>query len=713
MARKRKKKQHNPFERPVLPRLNPRQQVALANTMCNESALRVNEMNAPFDPVAGIGAPPFERFAFHIDEVKWFLPMSMKDIKMISTLMTYGSIARFCEAYNCRGKEEYIKWKLIQERCRHDFAFWAITCATIKNKDGGPDIHFRLNRPQVKVLAMLEKMRLENKPIRMIILKARQWGGSTLVQIYMAWIQLVLKENWNSAIVAHLNSASLNIRAMYMRLIAAYPPQMLDLKKPTPLALSPFNTSRVDYTITQGRKQVRKSVISVGSMQSPDTVRSFDIALVHFSEVGLWKKTEGKSPEDTIQAVTASVLDEPLTLIVMESTAKGENNLFHKEWLDAKQGLSDKMPAFISWFEIPKYQKPFDSPADMFNFALWIVKNRRNERQPSSREEPGAYLWKLWDMGASLEAINWYVAKRKSYRSHDMMASEYPSDDIEAFAHSGRPIFDKYKVELLRASCRSPKFLGEIHGNDVVGLAALDNLRFIPDTQGLLRIWDMPDRSFKHRNRYVVAVDVGGRSDKADYSVILVLDRWFRTQGEGDVVVAEWHGHIRHDFLAWKMVQIAAFYCDALLVVESNTFETRDNDTEGEHTPFILDQIGNAYRNMYTREASPENIRLGRARKWGFQTNVHTKAMIIDNLIAVISDGLYTEREEAVLQEYNVYERDDRGGMNAAEGYHDDRLMARAIGLYVSQNMPMPSVPNPDMFRVNNTNPRPRNESFF
>ena len=65
-------------------------------------------------------------------------------------------------------------------RCREDFEYWAAKCCYIKNKKGGPDILFRLNRPQRKLVAALEKMRKGNLPIRLILLKARQWGGSSL-----------------------------------------------------------------------------------------------------------------------------------------------------------------------------------------------------------------------------------------------------------------------------------------------------------------------------------------------------------------------------------------------------------------------------------------------------------------------------------------------------------------------------------------------------
>lgn len=74
-------------------------------------------------------------------------------------------------------------------RTVYDFEFWCVTCCNIRDKKSGRIIKFKLNNPQRYVLSLMEDDRLNNRPIRLIMLKARQWGGSTLVQMYMAWIQ--------------------------------------------------------------------------------------------------------------------------------------------------------------------------------------------------------------------------------------------------------------------------------------------------------------------------------------------------------------------------------------------------------------------------------------------------------------------------------------------------------------------------------------------
>ena len=81
---------------------------------------------------------------------------------------------------------------------------------------------------------------------------------------------------------------------------------------------------------------------------------------------------------------------------------------------------------------------PFPAGSGRHDAALF-----GNANVSSAREEGGRYLWALWEKGATLEAINWYVLERAKYNDHASMASEYPSDDIEAFVHSGTMVFDK------------------------------------------------------------------------------------------------------------------------------------------------------------------------------------------------------------------------------------------------------------------------------
>ena len=261
----------------------------------SENKTKHEKFDALFNPETGEGAP-LERFKFSLSDfpVRYY-PVAMREIPLITELMKAGSISAFIE--NTGGddadRRTVIK-KLIDVRIRHDFCYWAFSFVKIKDKEGEENIPFKLNYPQRKTLMELEKMRLSGTPIRMIILKARQWGGSTLVQMYMALVQLVHKKGFYSAIVAHLSSASHKIRAMYSKFIKDYPPELIGIPDSGPLELKPYEKSPADVIISQNGKAVRDNVICIGTMESPYNIRGGHIALAHYSEVGLWKETKGK-----------------------------------------------------------------------------------------------------------------------------------------------------------------------------------------------------------------------------------------------------------------------------------------------------------------------------------------------------------------------------------------------------------------------------------
>ena len=352
---------------------------------------------------------------------------------------------------------------------------------------------------------------------------------------------------------------------------------------------------------------------------------------------------------------------------------------------------------FVSWFDIDQYSLEFESVDKRAEFALWLWVNRLRDSAVSDREEPGKYLWWLWEIGATLEAINWYVIERAKYHDHGDIASEYPSDDVEAFVHSGARVFDKYNVDKLKKTCKPPKYIGDVYADNDTGKEAFHNIRFRKDGQGLLWIWAMPevDPDEIVTDRYLTVVDIGGRSNKADWSVIAVFDRLFMAEGGKPVVVAQWYGHIDIDLLAWKAGQIAAFYDNALLVIESNTLETRDKErqVDGDQSQFVLNQLGGVYPNLYARSSPEDSIVEGKPVKYGFHTNINTKPMIISTLIKVVRETSYVERDERCLDEYITYEKKQNGSFGAIKGKHDDLLMTRAIGLHICCfEMPVPKI---------------------
>ncbi len=654
-----------------------------------ENERRNAEIYAKFDPVSGEGSVG-ERKRVVIDDfpisVQW-LPVEMLRVPLVRQIVECGSVRAFLtDNLNVEYTEED-RLKVIEQfvrlRCRYDFAFWAAVFVYIKCKGGGEDVLFRLSRPQRRFVERVERLRKDGKPIRIVLLKARQWGGSTVSQLYMAWLQLVHKVGLNSLIIAHQGAGSDEIKDMFDRMIKAYPVGMLHKLGEAYNANEPKLVG-VGKSGSIYRVPGRNCKIKIGTAERPDSCRGGDYNLVHLSEVGLWKATEGKKPEDIVRSACSGVLYRPYTMIVYESTANGTGNFFQREYDMARSGKSQFEAMFVSWFDIEIYSTPV---GDILSFAASLYDNRSNDNVASSREESGKYLWWLWEKGATLEAINWYILERAKYNEHASMASEYPSDDIEAFVHSGTMVFDKYKVDAFKKYCKDPRFVGDVYADADEGKNALKNLRFSEDKQGVLWIWELPevDETEKVLNRYLTVVDVGGRSNKADWSVIVVFDRLFMADGEKPVVVAQWYGHTDIDLLAWKAAQVAAFYDNSLLVIESNTLETHDKerDVDGDQSQFILNQIKNVYPNLYARKQSEEDILQGLPTKYGFHTNVATKPMVISTLVKVIRENLYVERDVNCLNEYLTYEKKPNGAYGAINGMHDDLLMTRAIGLHI------------------------------
>ncbi len=667
----------------------------IINKILNENSRRNDELFRHFNPITGEGSIG-ERVKVSISDfaipTQW-LPVDMLRIPLVKKLVAAGSIQKFLsdDFGVTPNDDDYTKVSrtLIRLRFKHDFPFWAATLVKIKNKGAGGDVLFRLRYPQRLLVSRFEDKRRDNKPIRLVLLKARQWGGSTTTQIYMAWLQFFHKQGLNSLIIAHQGSASDEIKDMFDRMINDYPLEFLHELGDSYADNEPKMVS-VGKSGSTSRVPQRNCKIKIGSAERPDACRGGDYSLVHLSEVGLWRKTDGKSPEDIVRSACSGILLQPLTMIVMESTANGTGNFFHSEYKAAADpNIKSQFDAlFIPWFLIEQYRIPFSSQDKAREFAYQLFLNRNNDNTPSQRQESGKYLWWLWQKGASLEAINWYIEERAGKNDHAVMASEYPSDDIEAFVHSGSMVFDKYLVERFRPDCKPARFIGELSAKADEGSLALSDIHFTADNQGLLHIWTLPEKdndSFVS-DRYLTIVDVGGRSAAADWSVVLVIDRINMIDGLPPAVVAQWYGHCDIDRLAWKAAQIAAFYNNSLLVIESNTLETHDRERQiegGDQSLYILNQISNIYPNLYARRQSEDEIRQGLPRKYGFHTNIATKPMVISTLIRVVREHLYTERDTRCLDELLVYERKQNGAYGAIDGHHDDLLMTRAIGLHI------------------------------
>jgi hypothetical protein len=628
-----------------------------------ENQRRLDIIHAPYDPVLGVGSL-VERFEFWVDEDTLIhLPESMKRVKLIQGYMEHKNLKDFCRANFKKdaGKAfEHAMTMLIQERVRHDFEFWAATSATIYDKDGTPTL-LSLNRSQRSMLKTFEEDRIAGKPIRIILLKARQFGGSTLIQLYMSWLQLFHKTRWNSAICTTVENQAKHIRGMFTRMANYHPHELMSIN------LAPYEGSSKNKIILE-----RECMLAIGSYEEPENLRGHTFHMLHASEVASWRDTDNRTGSEFLQSLRAAIPKRPYTMIALESTAKGVGNFFHKEWQAAKQGRSGYKPIFIPWFMIEEYMELVP------DYAAFI--DRMSER-----------AWELWSMGATLEGINWYFNWKEGENYNDwQMCEEFPSNDIEAFTSSGQRIFNPVDVAAMRELVSPPEFIGELAGDALTGKVSMRGLKFVDNPKGNLHVWSKPDSSIMVSNRYAVFVDIGGRNPKADYSVIRVIDRYWMTEGEPPEFVATWRGHVDHDVLAWKAAQVATWYNKALLAIEENSLEKK-SDGAG-HFFTLIDQLSDHYDNLYTR-TSPDAVREGVPAKYGFHTNSKTKKQIIDALIKALRERNYIERDVRALDEMDTFEQRPDGTVGAEDGCKDDMVITTAGCVWLAaEKMDPPSV---------------------
>lgn len=601
--------------------------IAMPPDIAEENARRLAKINAPYHPLTGDSNDP-ARVPYEFNGTRYHLPRSMTESRQLAKVA---------------GQRDFNML-----RFKYDFEYWAAACVRITDKITGADVPFILNRPQRRLARVLERMREAEEPLRVIMLKARQWGGSTLVQIYFAWIQIVHRTNWNSLICAHVKDTAATIRGMYSKLLSRYPEEYWE--EECKAEFKPFERM-TNTRVIPGRE----CKVTICSSENQEATRGMDCAMAHLSEVAFWKDSTQHDPADLLRSVVSGIARKPLSAIVMESTANGVGNFFHREWMRAgRPGESDKTRFFVPWHEIDIYSEKVADPA-----KLW--------------EELDNYERSLWtEQGCTLEAVRWYHERRKEFPDHCSMMAEFPSTPDEAFATTSHNVFGHDEVERLRRDCYPAPLRGDMtggpsHRNPHAEEAAC----FTQSNSGDMQVWHKPRRG----GEYMVTVDIGGRTTWSDFSVIAVIDLHTDSRAAGadsrPEVVAQWRGHTDHDVLGWKAAGIARYYNMALLVVESNMWES---NSEG-HRTFILQSLHRHYPNIYRRGSGLP----------GFHTNVSTKPALIANLLATVRDAGYIEHDHQACDEMLAYEQLPDGTYGARRGCHDDVLMTRAIALYLHQ----------------------------
>jgi hypothetical protein len=227
------------------------------------------------------------------------------------------------------------------------------------------------------------------------------------------------------------------------------------------------------------------------------------------------------------------------------------------------------------------------------------------------------------------QQIEW---RRKQWATlRNLAGQEYAEDASSCFLASGDCVFDLEAVDAAAAGASE-------------AIDSRDNGRMV--------IW-FPHQAGKE---YIIGVDSAGGGSRGDYACAEVIERTLGLQ------CAELRGHFPPLELARLVVELGHSYGEALLAVERNN-----------HGYGVLAHLQNMkYGNIFEQGNQP-----------GWLTSAVTRPAMIENMVAVVADQPQLFHSPRLLEECRTFVRRPDGSAGAADGAHDDCVMAMAIALAV------------------------------
>lgn len=514
----------------------------------------------------------------------------------------------------------------------------------IRNKNAEL-VKFKPNKPQKKLRDTIERLRKQGKPVRIIILKARQMGFSTYTEAD-CFHQTVTNKMFSSTIIAHEEQASQNLYNMFKRYYENLPDALRPMRKRNNAKELLFENPTTD-DLEKRRNPGLQSTVKVATAKNTATGRSQTINYLHASEVAFWD-----NPKETFTGLLQCVPYSAKSTVIMESTANGVGDYFYDMWNNAVAGKNEFVPLFFPWFEMDEYSLPFETEEEKEEFIKEVNYEFKDEEGNTVHTEEYELMQ---DFGVSYEQLKWrrWCINNNCNGDVEQFHQEYPSTPEEAFIASGRPRFNIGVLKQYRRQAKEGD-IGrlEYSGNRVV---------FSPDPNGDIEIWKYPEEG-KH---YCIGADVAEGLITGDYSVGYVGDDNFD-------ICLRYRTHIDPDLFGRELVKIAKYYNEAYIGCENNN-----------HGLTTLKAIQNEeYWNIFFTKTY-DKIADTVTQKIGWSTTPRTKPLMINKLAEFIRNKWLGIKDKILIQEMFTYVIDDKGSTNAQDGCHDDTVMALAILLQV------------------------------
>lgn len=551
-------------------------------------------------------------------------------------------------------REQLEKIKLIKQ----DFYKFSKMNLYIKDKFANI-VPFVPNEPQRALIDYVLLCISEKRPVKVIILKARQMGFSTAVEALCYWWTST-NFNINSVIIGNDEKSSLNLYRMFRR----YFDNTNILFKPSVR----YNT-KSDLTFEKfdesGKQIGLGSAIKIETAKNKSAGRSDTVNFLHASELGAWENGEDLVASLMQTVPDAEVMEKP-SMVFLESTAEGRGNYFHKEYVAAVNKKSNYQPLFAPWWILDTYERDatFEDLGQLNDYESFLVELIRKGHETLGH--------KFTIKEESIpRKIAYYRRKAKDFAATpERLPQEYPSTWEESFIASGKNVFNPLALQEME---KDATLLEDVDYYKITPLEdrpyeefELEQIPFeeneTPDDftyKAPLKIWEKP----KPYKEYVIGADVAEGLKGGDFSVATVVD--ISTME----VVARWRGHCDPDKFGEILGALGTYYNYALIGVEVNN-----------HGLTTVQKLRDTfYTNLYKRDRGYDEEWETPTVNLGWKTDMRTKRLMIDDLIKLVRERVIKDKDIVFINEAFSYVRDERGRMNAEEGSHDDVVMSTAI----------------------------------
>jgi len=503
--------------------------------------------------------------------------------------------------------KEALKRKKLKEY-KENFELFAREQIRILPKDSSKGfIPFEFNTAQRIVNEKIEEQFRKTKKVRAIILKARQQGLSTYATARVFWKSYFNAYN-KSVVMAHDSATSDSLFTMSRNTIQ----YMSDEFRPE------FKKSNAKEIMFEHND----SGYRLYTAGSPEAGRGTTPTIAHLSEVGFWTHDE-----KILAGLFQGISQADGTEVILESTANGVGNAFHRLWIGAVKGENEYIPIFIPWFMTPEYRR------DVYEGF------ERTEEEEGLKER-----FNLDD-----EQLYWRRLKISESGS-DKFRQEYPATPEEAFIVSGSNVFD---IEKLNSLIPQP----------IMATREFDyeSCLFEDAQRGSLEIYKYPT----FEDAFTIGADVSLGVGQ-DYSCAVVMN------AQREVCAVYRNNTIDPSKFGDLLFYLGRYFNNSLVAVESNSM--------GIATLNRLKQMN--YQNLY-HQTKVANVSEEEGQRLGWRTTSQTKPMIIGYLKNAIESEDIWIPSRIMIDELMNYVADENGKTNAIPGHNDDTVIALAISLEV------------------------------